>query len=281
VGTPPKGPFDYSHYELSFRDRQFNRALLAEYLPYFVGCRTVLDLACGSGIFLELLAEHGITGIGVERNPQVAAWVQQQGWAVVQQDVFEFLTHARDTYDGMFCSHFLEHLPFDGVLRLMELILPRLEPGGTLVVVVPNPESIRMQIFGFWRDPEHVRFYHPELLEAVCEHYGLHVIHTNWREPSFAIAPLPWEQSPPEDQGPGQERKRSWLRETVRAWYLQMLRRLRLAPAADLVALEERLRKDQAAFQQALVTWQERATWAINRMWAWPDNAVIVCRKQG
>ncbi|MGH7962713.1 MAG: class I SAM-dependent methyltransferase, partial [Candidatus Binatia bacterium] len=72
--------FDYADYELSFRDRQWNRELLTTYVPYFVGCRKVLDLACGSGIFLELLAEQGIPALGVERNERVAEWVRAQGW---------------------------------------------------------------------------------------------------------------------------------------------------------------------------------------------------------
>ena len=58
------------------------------------------------------------------------------------------------------------------------------------MIVVPNPESIRMQLFGFWRDPEHVRFYHPELLEGVCQHAGLQVTYTNRADTPFAIAPL-------------------------------------------------------------------------------------------
>jgi hypothetical protein len=41
----------------------------------------------------------------------------------------------------------------------------------------------------------------------------------------------------------------------------------------------ERLRQERAVLQQVLAPWAEKATWAINRMWAWADNALIVCRK--
>ncbi len=271
--------FDYSHYELSLRDRRWNRDLLSEHLPRFQGCRKVLDLACGSGVFLEMLAENGIPAVGVERNPEVVDWVKRQGWDVIEQDALTFLEQTTQTYDGIFCSHFLEHLPFDQVLRCIELLLPCLASSGTLVIVVPNPESIRMQLFGFWRDPEHVRFYHPELIEAVCQHYGLQVVHTNRQEEPFAIPPL----SLPPSKGTGagsQPCARGGWKETARGVYFRLLRTLRLTPYADVIVLEERLRRERETLQDALGAWADKATWAMNRMWAWPDNTAIVCRKE-
>jgi O-antigen chain-terminating methyltransferase len=283
-------PFDYAHYELQIRYtkyREWNRELLVEYIPYFAGCHRVLDLACGSGIFLELLAEERIPAIGVERNKAVAEWVQAHGLEVIWQDAFEFLAQSRDMYDGIFCSHFIEHLPFDRVLRLIELIIPRLEWGGTLVLVFPNPESIRMQLFGFWRDPEHVRFYHPELIETVCCHYGLTIVQTNREAIPFAVPPPSWETPSSGRQDEVQGDRKGGLREMVRDRYRGFLRALRLVPRADLVALEERLRREgeerlrqeRIALRQFLAPWTEKATVAINRMWAWADNALIVCRK--
>ncbi len=270
--------FDYSHYEFTLRDRQRNREMQSGYVAHFRGCRKVLDLACGSGIFLELLAEHGIPALGVERNPAVAAWVKQHDWDVVEQDVFAFLEQTTGTYDGVFCSHFLEHLPFEQVLRFFELLAPRVSPAGIVVIVVPNPESIRMQLLGFWRDPEHVRFYHPELLEAVCRHAGLEVIHTNREEVPHLLPPLvlPQAGETGRDRPP---RPGGWLKEKLRSGYFQLLRRLRLIPAADLPALEARLRQEMDAQRKAIAAWAGGAGDAINGMWARPDNAAIVCRK--
>ena len=270
--------FDYSHYEFTLRDRQWNREMQSGYVAHFQGCHKVLDLACGSGIFLELLAEQEIPALGVERNPAVVAWVKQHGWDIVEQDVFAFLEQTTETYDGVFCSHFLEHLPFEQVLRFFELLAPRVSPAGTVVIVVPNPESIRMQLLGFWRDPEHVRFYHPELLEAVCRHAGLEVIHTNREDVPHLLPPLvlPQAGETGRDRPP---RPGGWLKEKLRAVYFQLLRRLRLIPAADLPALEARLRQEMDAQRKAIAAWAGGAGDAINSMWARPDNAAIVCRK--
>lgn len=270
--------FDYADYEFTLRDRQWNREMQSDYVAHFRGCHKVLDQACGSGIFLELLAEHGIPALGVERNPAVVAWVKQHGWDIVEQDVFAFLEQTTETYDGVFCSHFLEHLPFEQVLRFFELLAPRVSPAGTVVIVVPNPESIRMQLLGFWRDPEHVRFYHPELLEAVCRHAGLQVAFTNRAEIPFAFDPLSF-SSKAETGAHQTDPQRGWLKDRARSVYFRFLRLLRITPAADLVTVENRLRRQIHAQQDSVVVWAEKMHTAFNHMWAWPDNAVIVCRK--
>ena len=61
--------------------------------------------------------------------------------------------------------------------------------------------------------------------------------------------------------------------------YFQFLRRLRLTPAADLPAVEARLRQHMDAQRKAIAAWAEGAGDAINSMWSRPDNAAIVCRK--
>jgi O-antigen chain-terminating methyltransferase len=284
-------PFDYAVYEERCRDRQWNRELLLEYVPYFRECRQVLDVACGPGLFLELLAENNIPAIGVERNPTVVSHARAQGSHVVEADVFSFLAGTLDMYDGIFCSHLIEHLPFEQVLRLIELLIPRLTAGGTFALVFPNPESMRMQLFGFWRDPEHVRFYHPELIEAVCKHYGLTIEHSNRFATPFALAQLNTVEAT-EVQGENESKERfrnqeqepmNSLRELFRVWYGKVLRGLRLISkselARELSALESRLRREREAAEQEHNRWADQMTWALNRMWSWPDNALIVCRK--
>ena len=270
--------FDCSEYAFKLRDRQWNRKMQSGYVAHFRGCHKVLDLACGSGIFLELLAEQGIPALGVERNPAIVAWVKQHGWDIVEQDVFAFLEQTTETYDGVFCSHFLEHLPLEQVLRFFELLAPCVRAAGTVVIVVPNHESIRMQLLGFWRDPEYGRFYHPELLEALCRHAGLEVTHTNREDVPHLLPPLVLPRAV--EAGRGQPpRPRGWLKERLRAVYFQLLRRLRLTPAADLLAVEARLRQHMEAQQKAMTVWAEGANEAINSIWVRPDNAAIVCRK--
>lgn len=278
-----RSPFDYSDYELQCRDREWNLSLLAEYLPYFQDCRQVLDIACGPGLFLELLAEHGIASLGIERNPTVVELARKHGWAVVESDVFAFLAESSDTYDGVFCSHFIEHLPFEQVLKLIELTVPRVNPGGTFVLVFPNPESIRMQLFGFWRDPEHVRFYHPELIEAVCKHYGFTIVFSNRQTSPFALPAcsvntVP-EQIVSKPVASVVDETQPTIRTILRGLYGRILQSLRIVSKGELRALEERFRREKEEKDREFERWAEKTTWAINRMWSWPDNALIVCQK--
>lgn len=174
--------FRYSDYESRLVDREYIRMLQKPRVQFFKGCRKVLDIACGSGIFLELLKEEGIEGIGVDRDEGVVQKALSRGLKVIQEDIFHFLKNVKDSYDGVFCSHFLEHLDFERVKELIELISERLEKGGTFVIVTPNPASIRLHLFGFWRDPEHIRFYTGNLLQTVLEHYHFKVIYSNEEE---------------------------------------------------------------------------------------------------
>jgi SAM-dependent methyltransferase len=247
-------PFDYSDFERKFMDRQYIQMLQRPRVRFFDGCKSVLDLACGPGFFLELLKEAGIHAVGVDRNEAIVERNLQRGLRVVHSDVFSFLESGKEPYDGIFCSHLLEHLPFSGVVRTVELIADRLNPRGVLVLVFPNPASIRLHLFGFWRDPEHVRFYTGNLIASVCEHYGLSVRYSNEEEtPNRLETPLiePLSVSP---------RKGFFCRRRSRA---------------DTVLQEingkiEEFNKKMALFSEAM-----------NKVWSSNDEVVLVCRKEG
>ena len=146
------------------------------------------------------------------------------------------------------------------------------------MIIIPNPESIRMQLFGFWRDPEHVRFYHPELIEGVVRHYGLEIVYSNRHEEPFALEAPTCQPAESPTSAASAASLGQW-RSVVRRSYTWLLRTLRLTSRADLAALQIELRNERAVFEKTMLAWAGQATWAANRMWAWPDNALIVCRK--
>jgi SAM-dependent methyltransferase len=179
-----KSRFDYGNYLDSVQDGEKLKQNLSAFVPFFSNCRRVLDLGCGSGHFLRLLSEAGIEGIGVDADPLMAEQAEASGLKVVLSDVLDFLHGSNERFDGIFCSHLVEHLPFETLVDLIEGIAQRLRPGGTLVMAFPNPESLDMQLFHFWLDPQHVRFYHPTLIEAMLRHYDFQVEpfrFRNWR----------------------------------------------------------------------------------------------------
>lgn len=246
-------PFRYADYEARLVDREYIRMLQKPRVRFFKGCRKVLDIACGSGIFLELLREEGIEGIGVDRDEGVVQKARSIGLKVVQEDIFHFLKKVKESYDGIFCSHFLEHLDFEKVKELIELISERLEGGGSFVIITPNPASIRLHLFGFWRDPEHVRFYTGNLLQAVCEHYHFEVLYSNEEETPNRleipkIEPL-----------------------TIPPSKNFLFKRSSGSSEHFIRELNQRIEK----FNQEM----EKFTETLNKIWSREDELVLVCKK--
>jgi O-antigen chain-terminating methyltransferase len=249
-------PFSYSDYESRLMDSEYIRMLQRPRVPFFKGCQRVLDLACGPGVFLELLKETGIKAMGVDREEEIVKKARLKNLDVIQADIFDYLEKAEEEYDGIFCSHFLEHIVFDRVVRLIELIAERLVPGGVLVFVLPNPGSIRLHLFGFWRDPEHVRFYTGNLIASVCQHYGLSVEYSNEEEtPNLLGTP----RLDPISGLPSVSRWKGFLG--------------RRDDRAEVLLLE--LNRKIEEFNQKM----ERFSEAVNKVWARDDEVVLVCRK--
>jgi O-antigen chain-terminating methyltransferase len=192
----------------------------------------------------------------VDRDEEIVKKACLNNLKVTHSDIFDYLERVEESYDGIFCSHFLEHIPFDRVVRLIELITKRLDPGGVLVLVLPNPGSIRLHLFGFWRDPEHVRFYTGNLIASVCQHYGFNVEYSNEEEtPNLLETPRiePISMSPPHSLWKGLFPKREKRMDD----FLQELDK----------KIEE--------FNQKM----ERFSEALNKVWARDDEVVLVCRK--
>jgi 2-polyprenyl-3-methyl-5-hydroxy-6-metoxy-1,4-benzoquinol methylase len=155
------------------------------FIKYFQGCRRVLDLGCGRGVFLKLLAESGIKGVGVDLCAEAVSLCKRQGFEnVYQQDIFHYLrnlhskgfAHSRQDFDGIFCSHLIEHLDFTSARELLDLCYQVLKPKGRIVVVTPNPESPKIMGSIFWLDPSHIRPYPEPLLESMLKKSGFKII---------------------------------------------------------------------------------------------------------
>ncbi|MFT4615602.1 MAG: SAM-dependent methyltransferase, partial [Bacteroidia bacterium] len=246
-------------------------------------------LACGVGIFLDCLRREGINAQGVERDERIARYARGMGLDVKTGDALEFLERSSGNYDGVYCSHFVEHLPVESVQELLEQFARTLAPGGVLVLVFPDPESIRSQLLGFWRDPEHVRFYHPELISAMAVAAGLELEWSSYDEQPHRV--VPFSEDPPQipqysvfpslESGAAQQRSGGLLD--------KIFRKLGLAQESQLRQLEARLGSWSEALQQeserqlaASRVLEERTSqlWDINRTWAWNDNVTLKLRKQ-
>ncbi len=160
------------------------RRVQRPYIKFFAeaGARTVLDLGSGRGVFLEMLQEEGIEAHGVDSSAEAVAGCREAGLEHVEQgDVLGYLDQAvagERRFDGIFCSHLIEHMLPEQAEQMLEQSARLLSPGGRLVLVTPNVENLAVWSSTFWLDPTHVRPYPIALLGAMFERAGLTVVHS-------------------------------------------------------------------------------------------------------
>lgn len=255
--------FGYEAYAFGMRDHDLLTAMQAHQVSYFEGCKRVLDVGCGTGVFLECLNRQGISAMGVERNLQSAQYCKSLGLDVQVQDGLDYLEGHTGTFDGIYCSHFVEHLPFDAVERLVKLVSRALMPDGLAVFVFPDPESIRSQLLGFWRDPEHVRFYHPEILSVLGSVHGLQLVHNSQAVAGRKVVPFSMSPSLAADLQITEKHASPGL-------WQRALKVLGIAHISDLEH-ERRMSAQLVSTVQQL--------WDVNQTWAWEDNVTLQFRK--
>lgn len=166
--------FDYLLFENRFRgsnDDIRNRQL--KYLPYFENKENVIDIGCGRGEFLELLLNSNIAAKGIDMTDEMVEYCQHLGLPVVNQDAIEYLQQQNDnSIGGIFLGQVIEHIPFDSIIRLVELAWKKLMPGSYLIMETPNPQTLAIFNRSFYMDPTHEKPIHPLTIQFLTESVG-------------------------------------------------------------------------------------------------------------
>ncbi|HEV3228267.1 MAG TPA: methyltransferase domain-containing protein [Solirubrobacteraceae bacterium] len=144
--------------------------------PYLAMVRDhapVLDVGCGRGEFLELLAAEGIPARGVDVDAGMVAACAARGLSsVVQADANAYLEETEPGELGaIFSAQVIEHMPYDAWRRFLALSLETLKPGGVLIFETVNPHRVA-SMKTFWVDPAHCHPIFPEAALVVCRTVG-------------------------------------------------------------------------------------------------------------
>ncbi len=160
---------DYVAFEQLFRGPAERVAELQRpYLRLVADHQPVLDVGCGRGEFLTLLASEGIVARGVDGDAGMVARCRSLGLDVAQGDVNEHLSGLPDGSLGtIFSAQVIEHLPHEQLRRLLELSLRKLAPGGLFIAETVNPHRIS-SLKTFWVDLTHQHPIFPEVALAIC-----------------------------------------------------------------------------------------------------------------
>jgi O-antigen chain-terminating methyltransferase len=133
----------------------------------------LVDLGSGRGELLELAAEQGLDGYGVDASEAMVEQCRARGLAVVHADAIEHLqTLAADSIAAVTSIQVIEHLPFRALLRLVSEAFRVLRPGGVVILETPNPENLIVGACNFYYDPTHVRPLPPEPMRYLLESIG-------------------------------------------------------------------------------------------------------------
>jgi len=166
---------DYERFldRFGIADPEMASLLNLHYTRLFEGCQHVVDLGCGKGLFLEALRSLGISCQGVDQNENLCCTVRDKGISCLSTDVIRYLEEAPDaSCTGLYASHVIEHLRHEQLEAFLNQSRRVLAPGGRIVLVFPDCESLPMQLYAFWKDPTHVRFYHKEYVVFALEELG-------------------------------------------------------------------------------------------------------------
>ena len=120
----------------------------------------VLDVGCGTGGNLKTLQAQGWDPYGIEISEVAAAHARELVTGNIHTGTLESAPFPPQSFDLVFMSHSLEHLPspVDALRRVHRL----LKDDGLLAITVPNVNSLEFKLFGRWwfplDPPRH--FYH-------------------------------------------------------------------------------------------------------------------------
>jgi SAM-dependent methyltransferase len=158
----------------------------------------ILDVGCGGGLFLKMMAERGYRAVGLDFSIDAAAVAWQNGVPAVCGS----LAHAPlqpSSCAAVTMVHVLEHLRDPG--SYLQCARDLLQPQGRLIVQVPNAACWQFLLLGdAWIGvdvPRHLFDFRTHDLEVLLDHCGFEVVrqkHFSLRDnpAGFATSIAPW-----------------------------------------------------------------------------------------
>ncbi|MGA0562018.1 glycosyltransferase [Ancylobacter sp. VNQ12] len=136
--------------------------------------RRALDIGCGRGEWLGLIAEHGWNAIGVDSNASMTAIAEANGIEVISADALDYLrTCEADSFGLITAFHVVEHIEHGMLTDLLNEVERVLMPGGVVILETPNPENLTVASWSFHMDPTHQAPLPPALLQFFVRATGL------------------------------------------------------------------------------------------------------------
>lgn len=141
----------------------------------YVRTGDVLDVGCGYGYFMQVAQDAGLRPFGLDLSEAAVERANARFPGRVFRGTLSDSALPRDqAFDVVFASHVVEHITTP--VEFMRHIVARLKPGGLVVLVTPNIESLVSRVSGgrwvSFKIPEHVAYYSPATIARLLHRGG-------------------------------------------------------------------------------------------------------------
>ncbi|MEA2688096.1 MAG: hypothetical protein QOD51_703 [Candidatus Eremiobacteraeota bacterium] len=173
----PPGHQRYSLFHRSAEDDAGRRGSHHAFADVFAGFGSVLDVGCGTGVFLDMLRERGVARVaGVDRDPEMVEETRARGHDARVLDARTELHTLGERFDGVHLSFVVETMDGDEGIAALRACAALLKPDGMLVVRTLNPRNAAVRDGAFWFEPWAKRPWPLETLHVVLTDLGLRIV---------------------------------------------------------------------------------------------------------
>ncbi len=141
------------------------------------GQRRLLDIGCGGGMLLHLARKRGFEPYGMDISEQAVALAQERYGLPVKQGKIGDDLWMPGQFDYVTMFHVLEHLA--NPRAALQYVRKILKPNGSLILQVPNIESLQARCFGAgWYGldvPRHLINFSPQAIEMLLQETGFRI----------------------------------------------------------------------------------------------------------
>lgn len=171
--------FQLSKPEYLFEDRkeiQHRNIFFDQRINFFIknsSGRSLLDVGCGDGIFLERARERGFEVYGIEPSEQASSIGRSNNLDIFSGTLNSFVKQNDKLFDIVHLKNVLEHV--NKPIHVLEECRKLLKPKGILYIEVPNDYNA-FQLFGTWINkerkswiciPDHINYFNFRSMEKL------------------------------------------------------------------------------------------------------------------
>jgi 2-polyprenyl-3-methyl-5-hydroxy-6-metoxy-1,4-benzoquinol methylase len=168
---------DYVEERESLRLNFANRMSTLKEITGGLRGKSLFEIGCAYGFFLELAREHGVEASGVDTAAEAVRYAQDT--LGVRAECGDYLALQTDPVDLIAMWDTVEHLPRPDLF--IEKAAADLRPGGLIAITTGDIGSLNARMRGrYWRmihPPTHLHYFSVVTLSRLLVRHGLDVVH--------------------------------------------------------------------------------------------------------